>query len=260
MDVIKLTDVSKTFKKGNTILKNLNLTIKEGEMVGLIGPSGSGKSTLIRVLGGLEAADPSEKSKIEIFGKTTQQNGKKTEDCKKTYEKVGIIFQQFNLVGRLKLITTVLIGRLSKIPSWQGSLSLFSKEDKLIALECLEKVKMLEFANQRVSTLSGGQQQRGAIARALAQEAKIILADEPIASLDPASAHRVMKHLVNLNKKDGITILVSLHQFEVAKKMCHRIIALNGGEIVFDGEPSEIKKKDLIQLYGTESADVLFSA
>lgn len=257
MCVIKIKNVYKSFKKGKPVLKNINLSIEEGEMVGLIGPSGSGKSTLIRLLGGFEVIDPIANSEIEIFGQLTQKNGKKTSICRQSHQNIGIIFQQFNLVGRLKLLTNVLIGRLGKIPSWKGTLGFFPKEDKIKALEALDRVNMLDFAFQRASTLSGGQQQRGAIARVLAQESKIILADEPIASLDPASSDRVMNHLVNINEADNTTIIVSLHQFEVARTRCKRIIALKNGEIIYDGSPENISKKDLINLYGVESADAL---
>ncbi|MEC9492519.1 phosphonate ABC transporter ATP-binding protein [Flexistipes sp.] len=259
MSVIKINNVCKSFKKGKPVLKNINLNIEKGEMVGLIGPSGSGKSTLLRLLGGFEVIDPVPDSEIEMLGQLTQNNGKKTSSCRQSHQYIGIIFQQFNLVGRLRLLTNVLIGRLGKIPSWKGTLGFFPKEDKIKALEALERVNMVDFAFQRASTLSGGQQQRGAIARVLAQESKIILADEPIASLDPASSDRVMNHLVNINRTDKTTIIVSLHQFEVARTRCERIVALKDGEIIYDGSPENISRNDLINLYGVESADALYA-
>jgi phosphonate transport system ATP-binding protein len=235
------------------------LCIKEGERVALIGPSGSGKSTLIRIIGGFEKIDKGLDSKVEIMGVDRQRDGKLLPESKKINSEIGIIFQQFNLVGRLKLLTNVLIGRLNKTSNLNSFFYVFDKKDKLIALEALDNVGMLEFAHQRASTLSGGQQQRGAIARVLAQEAKIVLADEPIASLDPASSERVMKNLIKLNEKHKKTLLVSLHQFSVAKKMFDRIIAMKKGEIVYDGSPKDIKKKDLIEIYGVYDADEMLT-
>jgi len=259
VSIIKVTDINKSFKKGKLVLKNINLDIEEGEIVGLIGPSGSGKSTLLRILGGFEVIDSSSSGKIEILRHITQKNGKKTTSCRHSHQYIGVIFQQFNLVGRLKLLTNVLMGRLGKIPSWRGTIGFFPKEDKMKALAALERVDMIDYAFQRASTLSGGQQQRGAIARVLAQESKIILADEPIASLDPASSDRVMNHLVNINRTDNTTIIVSLHQFEVARTRCKRIVALKDGEIIYDGSPENISRNDLINLYGVESADALYA-
>ncbi|MBZ4643106.1 MAG: phosphonate transport system ATP-binding protein [Deferribacteres bacterium] len=259
MDIIKLKDVNKIFVKGNKVLNKINLCIKEGERVALIGPSGSGKSTLIRIIGGFEKIDKGLDSKVEIMGVDRQRDGKLLPESKKINSEIGIIFQQFNLVGRLKLLTNVLIGRLNKTSNLNSFFYVFDKKDKLIALEALDNVGMLEFAHQRASTLSGGQQQRGAIARVLAQEAKIVLADEPIASLDPASSERVMKNLIKLNEKHKKTLLVSLHQFSVAKKMFDRIIAMKKGEIVYDGSPKDIKKKDLIEIYGVYDADEMLT-
>lgn len=259
MDIIKLKDVNKIFVKGNKVLNKINLCIKEGERVALIGPSGSGKSTLIRIIGGFEKIDKGLDSKVEIMGVDRQRDGKLLPESKKINSEIGIIFQQFNLVGRLKLLTNVLIGRLNKTSNLNSFFYVFDKKDKLIALEALDNVGMLEFAYQRASTLSGGQQQRGAIARVLAQEAKIVLADEPIASLDPASSERVMKNLIKLNEKHKKTLLVSLHQFSVAKKMFDRIIAMKKGEIVYDGSPKDIKKKDLIEIYGVYDADEMLT-
>lgn len=241
------------------MLNKINLCIKEGERVALIGPSGSGKSTLIRIIGGFEKIDKGLDSKVEIMGVDRQRDGKLLPESKKINSEIGIIFQQFNLVGRLKLLTNVLIGRLNKTSNLNSFFYVFDKKDKLIALEALDNVGMLEFAHQRASTLSGGQQQRGAIARVLAQEAKIVLADEPIASLDPASSERVMKNLIKLNEKHKKTLLVSLHQFSVAKKMFDRIIAMKKGEIVYDGSPKDIKKKDLIEIYGVYDADEMLT-
>lgn len=248
--VIDIEGLNKTFGK-KKVLKDISFKVRAGEMVGLIGASGSGKSTLIRAIAGLESMDQSS-THIKLFAKPTQINNKRTSHYRSLRRDVGIIFQQFNLVGRLSLLTNVLIGRLAHNPSWKGMLRLFPRAEKIKALEALERVNMIDYAHQRSSTLSGGQQQRGAIARALSQEAKLILADEPIASLDPASSDRVMNLLCDINDQDGTTVVVSLHQFEVATTRCERIIALKDGEIVYDGKSSGISHADLIDLYGVE--------
>jgi phosphonate transport system ATP-binding protein len=248
--IIDIKGLNKSFGK-NKVLKNINLTVREGEMVGLIGASGSGKSTLIRIIGGLETTDNSS-GHLKLFGEATQVAGKRTGNHRALRRDVGIIFQQFNLIGRLSVLTNVLIGRLAHNPSWKGMIKLFPQEERIKALEALERVNMVEYAHQRASTLSGGQQQRGAIARALTQEAKLILADEPIASLDPASSDKVMNLLTDINTQDQVTVVVSLHQFEVAQSRCERIVALKDGEIVYDGKASQINQDDLIELYGVE--------
>lgn len=181
-----------------------------------------------------------------------QQNGKRSRQQRRARRDLGVIFQQFNLVTRLSLIKNVLVGRLGRVANWRGIMGLFSHEDKVRALTNLERVGMVEFAHQRASQLSGGQQQRGAIARVLTQQAKTILADEPIASLDPASAENVMEILSDINGEDGTTVVVSLHQIDHALKHCKRIVALKQGEIVFDGPANTIKAEDLNALYGME--------
>ncbi|MEA3363893.1 MAG: ATP-binding cassette domain-containing protein, partial [Thermodesulfobacteriota bacterium] len=205
----------------------------------------------IRSIAGLETMDQSSQH-IKLFGEPTQLGNKRTASYRSLRRDVGIIFQQFNLVGRLSLLTNVLIGRLAHNPSWRGMIKLFPTAERIKALQALERVNMVEFAHQRSSTLSGGQQQRGAIARALTQEAKLILADEPIASLDPAASDRVMNLLCDINSQDGTTVVVSLHQFEVATTRCERIIALKDGQIIYDGKASGISRADLIELYGVE--------
>ena len=248
--IIDIKGLNKSFGK-NKVLKNIDLKVREGEMVGLIGASGSGKSTLIRIIGGLETTD-STSGHLKLFGEATQVAGKKTGNHRALRRDVGIVFQQFNLIGRLSVLTNVLIGRLAHNPSWKGMIKLFPQEERIKALEALERVNMVEYAHQRASTLSGGQQQRGAIARAMTQEAKLILADEPIASLDPASSDKVMNLLCDINEQDKVTVVVSLHQFEVAQSRCQRIVALKDGRIVYDGKASHINQADLIELYGVE--------
>ena len=256
--VIDVKGLDKSFGR-KKVLKNINLTIEKGEMVGLIGASGSGKSTLIRMIGGLETMDRSG-SHIRLFDHEAQVSGHRTGNHRSLYRNVGIIFQQFNLIGRLSVLTNVLIGRLGHNPHWKGVCKLFPKKEKVKALEALERVNMVDYAHQRADTLSGGQQQRAAIARAITQEAKLILADEPIASLDPASSNLVMSLLDDINRRDGATILVSLHQFNVAATRCKRIIAMKDGEIVYDGASSSINKDDLNHLYGSEESSSIIEA
>jgi phosphonate transport system ATP-binding protein len=178
-------------------------------------------------------------------------------DVRAVRSEVGVIFQQFNLVDRLSVLTNVLLGRLGRIPAWRGSLGLFSQAEKRSAMEALERVNMADFALQRASTLSGGQQQRVAIARALVQKASVILADEPIASLDPGSCHRVMETLSEINQKDGITVVVSLHQVDYATRYCPRTVAMRDGAIVFDGTSASLNPAFLNELYGAESEELM---
>lgn len=252
MPALSINNIVKSFKANQPVLDKVSLSVEEGEMVGLIGASGSGKSTLIRLIAGFETIDATGGS-IELFGKECQRNGRKSRDMTDLRTEIGIIFQQFNLVGRLSLLTNVVVGRLGRISKWRGTFGRFPRHDRIIALKALERVGIVDRAYQRASTLSGGQQQRAAIARALAQEAKLILADEPIASLDPASAENVMSTLREINKQDGVTVIVSLHQIDHAFKHCDRIIALKDGKIVQDGSVDDMTKEDLQALYGIDA-------
>ncbi|MDR9892636.1 phosphonate ABC transporter ATP-binding protein [Pseudenterobacter timonensis] len=232
--VIRVEKLSKTFHH-NRALHAVDLTVEQGEMVALLGPSGSGKSTLLRHLSGLTTGDNTPESRVELLGNTVQRAGRLARDIRKSRAQTGCIFQQFNLVNRLTVLENVLIGALGSTPFWRTCLRWFSHEQKQRALQALTRVGMAHFASQRVSNLSGGQQQRVAIARALMQQAKIILADEPIASLDPESARIVMEILRDINQKDGITVVVTLHQVDYALRYCERIVALRQGHLFFDG-------------------------
>lgn len=231
------------------MLTNLGLDIHAGEMVALIGASGSGKSTLLRHLTGLACGDRDSASAIRVLGRSVQSTGRLNADVRRLRADIGYIFQQFNLVGRLSVLSNVLIGRLGRMPRWRGSLGLFNAEEKELAMAALERVGLAEFAHRRASTLSGGQQQRVAIARALTQEAEVILADEPIASLDPESARKVMDTLAEINAKDGRTVVVTLHQVDYAVRYCRRVVALKAGRVHFDGPVHALDGAFLNDLY-----------
>ena len=249
-------DVSKTFGSRKA-LDGVSISVASGEMVALIGPSGSGKSTLLRSITGLQSIDAG-KGTIQVFGETVQKDGRVTGAVRKARGKLGMIFQQFNLVGRLSLFSNVMLGALGRLPSWQGLLGMWPQADKDKAMAALHRVGVSDYAAQRANTLSGGQQQRGAIARAIVQGAKAILADEPVASLDPVSARKVMELLVELNKRDGMGVIVTLHQVDYAIRYCDRVIALQGGKIVYDGPSTALDQKRLIEIYGPEFEDAFW--
>ena len=236
-------------------LKEINVSFQSGEMVGLIGTSGSGKSTLLRHISGLIASDARPECQIKVWGQVVQSGGQICSDVRKIRAEIGFIFQQFNLVERMSLLKNVLVGRLAKIPGYRSLFHLFTQSEKMEAMQALDRVGLASHATQRASTLSGGQRQRAAIARTLQQQAKIILADEPIASLDPESARLVMKTLGELSQQDGITIVVSLHQISFAIRFCPRIVALKSGEIVFDGPSEDLSVEQLSWIYDSGSED-----
>ncbi|MFI8609177.1 phosphonate ABC transporter ATP-binding protein [Pseudomonas sp. NPDC077649] len=247
--VIRVDRLNKSFGRKQALL-DLALSVQPGEMVALIGASGSGKSTLLRHLAGLACCDRTGGGSIEVLGRQVQAEGRLNGEVRRLRADIGYIFQQFNLVGRLSVLQNVLLGGLGRMPRWRGSLSLFSAEEKQRAMDALERVGLADFAAQRASTLSGGQQQRVAIARALCQQAEVILADEPIASLDPESARKVMEILADINRRDGKTVVVTLHQVDYAVRYCQRAVALKGGRIHFDGPTASFNPDFLNDLYG----------
>jgi phosphonate transport system ATP-binding protein len=247
--------LSKSFTRCQA-LDQVSLEIAEGEMVALLGASGSGKSTLLRHLSGFVTADSGE---IDVLGQTIQAGGKLMPRIRQVRNRIGFVFQQFNLVNRLPVITNVLIGQLFQTTWWRSLLMRFSVEQRQKALEALTSVGMEQTAWQRASTLSGGQQQRAALARCLVQGARLILADEPIASLDPESSRKVMELLKDMNQQHRCTVLVSLHQVEFAVRYCPRTIALHAGRIVYDGPSSALTPELLAELYGS-SAQELFAS
>jgi phosphonate transport system ATP-binding protein len=249
-------DVSKTFGQRKA-LDGVSVSVACGEMVALIGPSGSGKSTLLRSITGLQSIDGG-KGTISVFGQMVQSNGRVAGTVRATRSRLGMIFQQFNLVGRLSLFSNVMLGALGRLPGWRGVLGAWPTADKLKAMQALHRVGVSDYAAQRANTLSGGQQQRGAIARALVQGAEAILADEPVASLDPVSARKVMELLVELNKRDGLGVIVTLHQVDYAIRYCDRVVALKAGKVVYDGPSTGLDTARLIDIYGPEFEDAFW--
>ena len=243
MKPLRIKNLKKKFKD-TVAINGVNLEIEEGKITGIIGRSGSGKSTLLRMINRL--IEPTEGT-IE-FNDTiiTDIKGKA---LRKWRSECAMIFQQFNLVDRLDVLTNVLIGSLGRNYSFLNLFGYFSKEEKINALRNLSRFELTEKSLQRSGTLSGGQQQRVAIARALMQKPKILLADEPISSLDPKNSKRVMDDMLKINREDGITIICNLHSLEIAKKYCDRLIGLSEGEVVFDGKPNELTADISKKLY-----------
>ncbi|PZR31958.1 phosphonate ABC transporter ATP-binding protein [Caulobacter segnis] len=254
--VLSIRAASKTFGSRRA-LDAVSLDVNRGEMIALIGPSGSGKSTLLRSIDGLQTIDEGEGA-ISAFGGPVQAKGKVSGEVRQARIRIGFIAQQFNLVGRLSLFSNVALGSLGRIPLLRGLFGQWPRETREAAMAALARVGVADYAAQRANTLSGGQQQRGAIARALVQKAKIILADEPVASLDPVSARKVMEILRDLNQTDGLTVVVTLHQVDYALRYCDRVVALKAGKKVYDGPASGLNREKLIDIYGPEFEDVFW--
>jgi phosphonate transport system ATP-binding protein len=254
---LRIENLNKHFSNGKHALQNIDLHIEAGEMVALIGASGSGKSTLLRMVAGLLEADAQPGSKIEVNGQCVQREGRIAADIRTIRAEVGFVFQQFNLVDRLSVLVNVMVGRLHRMPWWRGLARWFNADERYMALEALQRVGIVECHAQRASTLSGGQQQRAAIARTLMQGARLVLADEPIASLDPESSRKVMEILSKIQREDGRTVVVSLHQVDMAIRYCPRVVALNQGCIVYDGPSSNLTPALLRELYGMQADEFL---
>jgi phosphonate transport system ATP-binding protein len=222
----------------------------------LIGASGSGKSTLLRHVSGFLGADRGS-GQVRVGESVMQADGRVARHIRHLRADVGFVFQQFNLVGRLTVMTNVLVGLLPRVALWRSLTMSFNAGHRAEAWRALKSVGIEGLAWQRASTLSGGQQQRVAIARALVQRARVILADEPIASLDPESARNVMEILARINREHGITVLVSLHQVQFARRYCTRTIALRLGEVVYDGPSADLTAPLLRQLYGAALDEML---
>jgi len=236
-----------------TAVDGVDLEIPTGQMVGVIGRSGAGKSTLLRMTNRL--IEPTEGTLHFEGTEITALRGGALLDWR---ARCAMIFQQFNLVPRLNVVTNVLAGRLRTSPLWRNLLRQFREEDVMLAIAALEKLGMSDFALKRADQLSGGQQQRVAIARAMVQQPNIILADEPIASLDPLNAKLVMDALQQINQDQGLTVVCNLHTLDTARAYCERVVGMADGKIVFDGPPRELEPETVRRIYGVEADDAQF--
>ncbi len=252
--MLVLDNVSRRFD-AKLAVANVNLAIEPGSFVGIIGRSGAGKSTLLRMINRL--LDPSDGA-IRFKGENVATL--KGKALRRWRARCAMIFQQFNLVGRLDVLTNVLIGRLNTMATPQSLLRLWRDEDRAIALSALNQFDIASVAAQRADSLSGGQQQRVAIARALVQEPEVILADEPIASLDPRNTKVVMDALLRINKHYGITVVCNLHALDIARTYCDRLVGMSAGRVVFDGAPQALTDDIARELYGLEAGEVLDAA
>ncbi len=250
--MIVFKDVTKVYPNGTVGLKDVNLTIADGEFVAIIGLSGAGKSTLIRAINRMH---PISQGTLTVDGTDVSRLSGK--GLRKLRRGIGMIFQSFNLVTRTTVIRNVLTAFVPDLPLWRRVLGIFPRSAKLKALEALDKVGILEKAYTRVDQLSGGQQQRVALARTLAQNPSIILADEPVAALDPVTAKAVMDDFRNINKNMGITVLINIHHVELALEYCDRVIGVRAGQIVFDGPAGDVDKAVLASIYGDESYEAV---
>ncbi|MFY2022863.1 phosphonate ABC transporter ATP-binding protein [Achromobacter dolens] len=253
---IEVQGLSKSFHPGARALDSVDLRVADGEMVALLGASGSGKSTLLRHLAGFVVGDAGQGS-VTVNGQLIQRHGRLSRQVRGARASIGFVFQQFNLVGRLPVITNVLTGLLPRVPLWRSLTRVFLRDEVRQGLDALAQVGIDDYAFQRASTLSGGQQQRAAIARTLVQNARVILADEPIASLDPESSRRVMDTLGHINRSRKVAVVVSLHQVDVALRYCPRVVALRHGKVVYDGPSADLTPAMLRDLYGSELSELL---
>lgn len=250
--ILSIRDLGKTYPNGVQALKGVSFDVKKGEFLVIIGLSGSGKSTLLRCINRL--LDPS-KGQI-IFNGRDIAHVENANDVRAIRKDIGMIFQHFNLIPRHSVLSNVLMGRLGETSTLKSLLGLFTAVDKEKALEYLRLVGIAEKAKMRADQLSGGQQQRVAIARALTQGPQILLADEPVASLDPATCHTVMDYLRKVNEELGITVIANLHFLSLVRQYATRVIALKGGEIVFEGSPNDITEAWFEKIYGTGAKEV----
>ncbi len=251
--MLKFTNVSKTYPNGVKALKDVNLEINQGEFVSIIGLSGAGKSTILRTINRMHEIS---EGVIELNGEDiSNYEGK---ELRAYRSKIGMVFQSFNLVNRTTAMRNVLTSKAVGMSTMATILGKYSKEDRIHALECLDKVGLFEKAYTRVDELSGGQRQRVALARTLAQNPEIILADEPVASLDPVTAKDVMDDFKRINEELNITVFANMHHVDVALEYATRVIGVKAGEIVFDGKPEEVNEDVLEMIYGRKlTADEL---
>ncbi len=246
--MLKVEHLTKVYEGGTLALEDVSFEVKDGEFLAVIGLSGSGKSTLLRCINRL--IEPTE-GRITWNG--VDVTGASQEDLRRIRRRIGMVFQHFNLVNRSKVTTNVLSGRLGYTNPAYSLINRFSKDDHARAQAQLERVGLVDRDEHRADALSGGQQQRVGIARAMIQEPEMILADEPVASLDPVLAHSIMQYLEQINQEDGVTILCSLHFLDLVEKYSQRVIALNDGRLVFEGTAKELDDERFKDIYGREA-------
>ena len=246
--MLKVEHLTKVYPNGTQALKDVSFEVNDGEFLAIIGLSGSGKSTLLRCINRLI-----EPTSGKIFWDDVDITAASTGEMRKIRRQIGMVFQQFNLVKRSSVFSNVLSGRLGYVNTLTSSLHIFSAADTKKAYSSLDQVGLADKAHVRADSLSGGQQQRVGIARALMQDPRLILADEPVASLDPVLAHSILKYLEQLNKERGITVLCSLHFLDLVHRYATRAIALKDGEVVFQGLPKEIDDAQFKAIYGKEA-------
>ncbi|MDG4892855.1 phosphonate ABC transporter ATP-binding protein [Mesorhizobium sp. WSM4976] len=245
---LEIRGVTRRFGK-NTAVSDINISIPRGQMVGIIGRSGAGKSTLLRMINRL--IDPSQGS---IFFDGAEVSSLQGSPLRRWQRDCAMIFQQFNLVPRLDVLTNVLLGRLNHRSTVSNLLGMFTRIECAEAVAALERLDIARTALQPAGTLSGGQQQRVAIARAMMQQPKVLLADEPIASLDPLNAKVVMDSLRDINLREGITVVTNLHTLDTARAYCSRIIGMAAGKVVFDGAPEDLDRDAVRMVYGADAS------
>ena len=252
MPHLVIDNVTKIYERGRVrALHEVTFQVEKGEFLVLIGLSGSGKSTLLRCINRLV-----EPTSGRIYLDGTEITALSQRGLRRIRRRIGMVFQQFNLVRRSTVLANVLAGRLGYSPTGSSLLGWFSRGDLKLAEQCLERVGLLDKMHVRADQLSGGQQQRVGIARALMQEPQLLLADEPVSALDPATSHSVMKYIEQINREDGVTVVASLHFLSLARRYGTRIIALRGGEMVFDGPPQDIDNAKFKEIYGEEAEEV----
>ena len=247
--VFQTTGLGLTYPDGTRALDSVDFHIRPGEVVSVIGRSGAGKSTLLRCLNGLLV--PTDGS-VQFRGKEVHST---PEHARRVRRSVGMIFQSFGLVPRVSVLNNVLIGRAGQVGLWRGLFYHWTDEEKQLALRCLSRVEILEQWHKRPRELSGGQQQRVAIARALCQQPAVLLADEPVSALDPATARVVLDHAVRICREDGIAMIANLHSVSLAKEYGDRIVAFRQGRVFFEGLPAELTDEVLREIYGEHYAD-----
>jgi len=249
--VLEIYNLTKIYPNGIRALNNVSVTIRDGEFVVIVGLSGAGKSTFLRCINRL--VEPTS-GRILLDG--VDITAASPAELRKIRLRIGMIFQQFNLIRRETVLTNVLCGRLGYVNPWMSLLGLWAPEDIRRAMQGLERAGLADRALQRADTRQGGREQRAGIARALMQEPTLMLADEPVASLDPATSHSVMRYLEEINREDGITVVCNLHFLSLARRYATRVLGFRAGEIVFDGHPDEIDRRRFQEIYGEDAVEV----